>query len=544
LLNGGLFRAHAIRARVLELFRSWGAGDIRLLTEPDPELAVSRGAVRYGLAVLGFGARITGGSAQGYYVAVEGKTQSGARQLLCLVPRGAQEGERHLAGARRFELLLGRPARFELYSSDTALDSPGALVEWDAERFQPLQPLTATLPQSSAQPDERVLVQLEGELSAAGTLEVGLRLARDVSSGVPPRGSTSPPASVSSAPRLSLAFDLKPLAAESVRPKSQRADRRLNERRAAEEVVLRVFGPGDKQVGAREVKDLWRTLERGLGPRKGWDLELNRQLFDALLGSADGGREARLRSPDHERMFWMLAGYTLRPGFGHPRDAERVARLWSSFEPGVRQRDADRIWQQFWIAWRRVAGGLDAERQAPARALIDPVLAPAELKLRRSKSFKPLALAELWAFASSLERLEHVRRAELGRWILDKTWSDRDPELWSHLARLGARVPAYASVQYVLPPATVERWLDQLLRERWDEVRTAAPSAVLMARVTDDRARDISAALRSEVSRALQRVSAPAEWIRAVTEHVSITRGERELWLGDDLPLGLSLVDE
>jgi molecular chaperone DnaK (HSP70) len=532
LLNGGLFRSALVRERLLGVLRSWGSGDVRLLSQPDPELSVCRGAVRYGLALAGFGSRIAGGAAQGYYVAVDSAQRDGARQLLCVVPRGAKEAERYVAGSRRFELVVGAPVRFELYASDTALHAPGALVELDPENFQPLPPVATTLPADGAGGPERLLVQLGGELSAVGTLELDLRVSADQSS-----------VAGGSAQRYSLAFDLRPGEVEPPARASVRPDRRPSDRRAAEDAVVRVFGAGNKSVTPREVKDLLRTLERLLGPRKGWDLEQSRELYDALLGDKSAGREARLRSPDHERLFWMLAGQCLRPGFGHALDRARIERLWPAFEPSVRHRELERNWQQFWIAWRRVAGGLGPAEQQRVRDVIDPVLAPAELKLKRPKSFRPLAVPEILALASSLERLEHRRRAELGRWLIDRTWNDRDPELWTHIARIGARVPAYASVHYALPAATVERWLSELLRERWDEVRTAAGAALMLARVTGDQVRDVSPSLRAEVERALGKVGAPDEWRRAVCELVPVTHGERERLLGDDLPLGLTLVD-
>ena len=55
-------------------------------------------------------------------------------------------------------------------------------------------------------------------------------------------------------------------------------------------------------------------------------------------------------------MFWMLAGYCLRPGFGAVLDEQRIARLVPLFEAGIASNAGTRSWQQFWIAWRRVAG--------------------------------------------------------------------------------------------------------------------------------------------------------------------------------------------
>jgi hypothetical protein len=307
----------------------------------------------------------------------------------------------------------------------------------------------------------------------------------------------------------------------------------------AEEAVRRVLGKGRKDVTPRETKDLMRTLERALGPKKDWDLEASRRLMDVVLACSKG----RQRSEDHERAFWMLAGHCLRPGFGHARDSERIRELWTAFEAGLSFRESERNWQQYWIAWRRVAGGLTEAMQVEMRALLDPSLAPAERKLKKPKGFKPLAPGEMLELASHLERVPAAQREELGGWLLDRTWVDRDPRLWSHIGRIGARVPTYASAHYVVRAGAVERWVEQLLRERWSEVTTAAQSAVRLSRVTGDQHRDLREKQRAEVADALARASAPREWIRSVLEFVPVTEAERQQQLGDDLPLGLRLID-
>jgi molecular chaperone DnaK (HSP70) len=530
LLNGGVMQSEAIRARLIECFAGWGAQDLTLLRAPDPLLAVSLGAVRYGLSLHGLGPRITGGAAHGYYVAVEKPGAHEARHALCVVPRGSLEGERHLL-SQRFELVVGRPARFELYASDTALHAPGAQVEIDAQ-FQALPPLATELSLPGAGAGSRVQVELDGELSAVGTLDLGCTVVVGSAAG-------TASGSGAAAPRFALAFELSRATARTAQaPRSKPFALESSRLAAAEESVLRVFGKGRKDVPEREVKDLRSSLERALGPRKEWDLELNRRLCDLLVGN----RQARLRSADHERIFWMITGYCLRPGFGHARDPERVRQLWSCFDAGLSHRELERVWQQYWIAWRRIAAGLDPAQQAGIRMLIDPLLAPAELKLKKAKTLRPLALDEVLALASQLERIEARDRSELGRWILDRTWHDRDPRLWAHLGRVGARVPAYASAHYALRGAVVERWVEQLLRERWSDVGTAPACAVQLARVTGDQLRDLSPALRREVATALARAGAPPEWQRAVLELVPITEAERAEQLDEDLPLGLRLI--
>jgi len=201
-----------------------------------------------------------------------------------------------------------------------------------------------------------------------------------------------------------------------------------------------------------------------------------------------------------------------------------------------------RSWQQFWIAWRRVAGGLNEGMQLQLRDATDPYLAPAERKLKKPKGPKPESMSDLLEMASSLERVPPPRKSELGGWILERTWTDRDPRLWAALGRLGARIPAYASLHHVVSPAVAERWLDHLLREKWNEIHTAAPAAVQLARLTGDRARDISEATRREVERKLVAMSADPEWIRVVRELVPVAEAERATWFGESLPVGLRLV--
>jgi len=275
-----------------------------------------------------------------------------------------------------------------------------------------------------------------------------------------------------------------------------------------------------------------------LGERRAWTLETNRSLFDALAE----GRSARRRSEDHERVFWMLAGYCLRPGFGAPLDDQRIAQLVPLFEAGIAAGANARSWQQFWIAWRRVVAGLREETQTRLLGLLEPFLAPSELKLKRSKSLKAADFShELLELAASLERVPVDRRVALGDWLIERTYRDRDPRLWSALGRVGARVPGYASAHHVVPPRHAQIWLDHLLRERWHEVPTAAATAAQLARKTDDRARDVTDALREQVIVRLEAASAEADLITSVREFVPLVEAERAAWFGEELPVGLRL---
>ncbi len=88
-----------------------------------------------------------------------------------------------------------------------------------------------------------------------------------------------------------------------------------------------------------------------------------------------------------------------------------------------------------------------------------------------------------------------------------------------------------------------ERWVDHLLREKWDTLPSAPEAAVRLARVTDDRARDVSERARREVERRLVSIGAQPAWIRAVREYVPVEEAERAAFFGEGLPVGLRLLE-
>jgi len=365
---------------------------------------------------------------------------------------------------------------------------------------------------------------VEGELTAVGTLD----LCCVESDAKEPR-------------RFALAFELRTPVVEAApisraKPSVRPASPRFDEARAA---IERVFGKAQSDVREREVKDLMRELTRLLGERESWSGELLRALFDVVAPL----NKSRRRSPDHERVFWMLAGYCLRPGYGHPLDPQRIRTLSPLFEQGIVFPQEARSWQQFWIAWRRMAGGLDEGLQGRIRDRLDPFLAPAGQAGKKPKGMKPQALDEMLELASSLERIPAERRERLGEWMLERTWTEQNPRLWAAIGRLGARAPAYGSVHHVVRTRVAEGWLDHLLREKWGDLPTAPRPGLQLGRVTGDRARDVSEPLRVRTARELEKVGADPEWARAVLELVPMADRDRAEFFGDEIPVGLRLSE-
>jgi hypothetical protein len=515
LLNGGVFRAKAIVARLLETFAAWHTQAPLLIEGHDPDTAVALGAVHYARALRGELPRIEGGAARSYFVKV-GKGSGATPLLLCVVPKGTAEGVALRVTDQELKLLVGRPARFELYSSDVfGPVALGQLVPLNGE-FDKLPPLSVTVSRAGA--ISELPVQLEAELSPIGTLEL---------TAISLTGSGE---------RHRLAFDLRadegqaePDAAHS-RHLGKDLDRAL-------ELVSSVYGKGTSSE-PKDAKNLLRELSRLLGEKETWNLDVARTLCDRVLSH----RKGRRRSLDHERVFFQLAGFTARPGYGAPGDEERAAQIAPLFNEGLAFPKEARTWQQLFICFRRVAGGLPEKLQLQLRDTLAPLIAPSELKLKRSKTFKPESSDyEMLELLSHLERTPARARAELGDWILERTWTKRDPRLWAALGRIGARVPTYAEFHHVVSPKVAEKWLDHLLREKWQDLPTAPRAAAEIARLTGDRSRDLAPGPRNELAARLTREAADPQLIAMVLEVVPVAAEERGVFQGERLPPGLRL---
>jgi len=108
----------------------------------------------------------------------------------------------------------------------------------------------------------------------------------------------------------------------------------------------------------------------------------------------------RKLSVEHEEAWLTLAGFLLRPGFGFAHDGLRMDELWQLRDAGLCF-PGKRSKVQEYILWRRVAGGLTAERQ-------ERLLAGELPSIRAGK-----APPELVRLAGSLERLPRETNANI-----------------------------------------------------------------------------------------------------------------------------------
>lgn len=518
LFNGGVFHSLMLRACVTQALRAWGF-DVTELPLEEPDLAVALGAAIYGDTLESGGVKIGGGSARAFFMETSASSRAPAERMgVCVLPRGAEPGE-VFSCPTPVTVRTGQASRFVLWSTTQGAATVGEVLPI-APTFAALPPL-ATLVPASGGPSESP-AKLETELTEIGTIRVFVleterrERARHLLSFESNQGAAA-------AKGITRVPSTKPPPVAG-----QHAD--LGQ---AEALVSAAFA---RNTDPRGAKNLLRELEGKLGERRTWSLETCRPLWDALISAAAN----RKQSSDHERVFWLLAGFLLRPGVGHPADSKRIGRLCRLFSERV-VHDESRIWQQYWIAWRRVASGLDDAFQLQVHELLAPLLAPASARAKKPKGFSLQSPSELLEMLSALERVPPDKRKQLVDWLLDRTWTDSDPRLWEALARLGARMPFYASAHFALPSQTAATLVEHFLREDWSRHTGARRIALTLARRTGDRSRDLPEALIQEVRVRMVKAGALAEELRPLDEVVPLSESEQVLFYGEALPVGIRL---
>lgn len=522
LLNGGVFNSPQIAARLVDTVSSWWPSSprIKLLEHSSLELAVARGAAYYGLVRKGFGLKIGGGAARAFYVGLRNEVEGGKTSAVCLIPRGFEEGLSVDLGERPFTLTLGKPVQFPLFSSSSdRIDKPGDLIDVTGEQFRPLPPIHTILKSQTGKAGD-VPVHLTASLTEIGTLELFC-------------------VSNSSDDRWRLEFELRGTGKAGAVTVTESMPARFSN--AVEEVV-RIYGNKPLPVEARDVKNLFRTLEKQLGSKDAWRLPLLREMWSALFA----GATKRRRSADHERVFFQLLGYSLRPGFGYPLDAWRSEESFRLFKELLTFHQDKANWLEFWIAWRRISGGLSESAQRELYEYLRPHLERrvppnAPKPKEKLKGVQPEGLEEMVKCAASLEHLNAHEKQELGNWVAHRVQPGvGGPWTWA-LGRLGARVPLYGSSHRVVGPEVAEMWVMKLLELGLGKIDGAPFAAMQLARRTGDRTRDIDEALRVRTLDALKAAKAPERWQELVREVVTLEAQDEARALGDTLPAGLQL---
>lgn len=181
LFNGGVFKADALKSRLLEVISSWSP-EQPLLTldgEHDLDFAVSKGAAYYGWSKQRGGIRIRGGTARSYYVGIEtaGLAVPGAPRplrALCVVPFGMEEGTEVDVPSNDIGLVVGQQAKFRFFESAVRKeDHVGDLIgRWSSEEIAETDPLETTLPKDDAVDEPFLPVRFQSRVTELGIFEL------------------------------------------------------------------------------------------------------------------------------------------------------------------------------------------------------------------------------------------------------------------------------------------------------------------------------------------------------------------------------------
>ncbi|MBF0632841.1 MAG: Hsp70 family protein [Magnetococcales bacterium] len=537
LFNGGSLIPQFLRSRLLQHIAHWQEGGQPLsLENPEPDLAVALGAARYGRILHAKEHRIEGGAPRAIFMEVHRKGEknekkSGPPSLVCILPRGAKSGERFDMTDLPLSLHINRPVRFQShYALRGGKMTAGSLVDWNEKEFHPLTALETIvqLDETTANRFGKTIpVTISAEQNELGLLQVVLHSQHpDLKQFWPLEFNLRPHEGGAANRGIKQSKSAEVTAQPNVAPEALAL---------ARERIKQMFsqpqGKRDKLTATRLTKNLEEILAR---PKGEWNWVVVRGFWEVLAGCFPN----RSLSIDHEETWLILAGFFLRPGFGAVMDETRMDHLWRFRENGSAF-PGKRIRLQEYILWRRLAGGLDRQRQ-------ERLFSPELHALRTAKSPSP----ELIRLSGALERLGHDIKTELIDLFIEraeallKSKQYADPYV-NALGLLLNRTPLHAGPEVVVSPDKVEQAFGAFSSFDWSGPQGMEMTALFLqaARVVDNRSLDLSGSLRKKIASKLEKSGVSSLKVSRLLEFYPVVRADQVSLYGESLPPGL-LIEE
>ena len=506
-----------------------------VLENEEPDLAVARGAARFGALLHQHSGQIAAGAAHAVFLEVEGIPATDAEtappSLVCVLPQGAAPSQLFEIADLGLRVRTHQLVRFQAYSSSRHSGSrAGDILSWSKGDFHALPALQTIIRSAKPSPagtSGTVPVSLVARMNALGLLQISCISAA--------------PGSQQSWP-LEFNMRLHDQGGASVpgARRSREATVQIEPNAAADalETARKQIGIAFAQPGSKSKKGkvtagtILKSLERILGsPKSGWNGPLLRALWPALEERLD----SRRLSVDHEEAWLIIAGFLLRPGFGVVRDDLRIDALWRLHDAGPCF-PGRRIKSQEYILWRRVAGGLTRERQ-------NKLLTGEVDRICSGK-----APDELVRLTGSLELISHDTKADLVRRFLDiaVTLARAKQHCAPYLAALGLllnRTPLYAGPETVVSPDLVERAYSAFQDFDWTnpELLDLQNLFLRAARVVDDRRLDVPMPLRTLIAGKLEKSGVLPLQTAKIRGFIPIGRSDLASMYDESLPPGLVL---
>ncbi len=534
LFNGGSLYPEAVRQRLQKQITQWQRGaKPRLLDNPEPSLAVARGAAHFGSIVHRRAQRIEAGAARAIYLEIHkggaGQETASGPALICILPGGAPSEEKFRVSQDGLELRLNRQVRFQpYYSTRRAKDKAGSVVSWNDRDFHRLPPLQTTASLAGADGEGHCIpVTLTSHINELGLLHVVCVSTDPDAQGIWP-----------------LEFDLRPHESGGTKQTGRHDYAAVNsdpgvDPKRLDSAQMRITTLFSRPLDRRDkisAANLLKSLERILGKAKAdWNYLLIRSLWRSLNECFSRRNE----SVEHEETWLILAGYFLRPGFGAEGDDARIHELWRIHTDEL-QYPGKRNQLQLYILWRRVAGGLSSERQ-------EAILAPELSRLRTQTNLS----AELVRLAGSLERISLAGKTELLDQFLRTARDLAVKKLHStpYLAALGLllnRSPLYAGPEFVVPPVHVEKAYDALSDLDWTDPHLVELQTLFLraGRIVNNPRTDLPKSLREKIASKLQKAGVAPSKVARLRSYVPVALTDRANLFGESLPPGLVIAGE
>lgn len=580
LFNGGVFASPLLQRRLIQSIENWYRGDDPVwspivLENERLDLAVARGAAYYGMVRRGEGVRIAAGLARTYYIGVDAagssadlsnqesgiatteNQQTGPLAAMCLLPAGIEPGQEIDLTQNQFQLLVSQPIEFPLYVSSTRLtDRPGEVITVDPEQIRALPPIRTVLKSGKSKDAAKITVILKAKLTEIGTLDLWC-------------------SEVGGKRSWKLLFDVRSTTQTDISAHDARGERQgfFDDEvlQSARDVLAETFGSSEVKsppatvsetsASGRKTDSTSKTAvqDSGVSPsqvskrlvevlgmeREEWPTSLLRPLWEQLM-ECEAGRRI---SAQHEARWLNLLGFFLRPGYGLAVDDWRCNETWKSLQ-GKLAFETTACRAEWFVLWRRIAGGLTAgQQQALAAPLISQVRQAVRTPTAKGKGndfgSNNHESAELIRLLGSCELLTTAVKREVGDLLVEMLHRSRFASLrpaclWS-LGRVGARRPVYGPLNTVIPPDVVSRWLVAVIEHDLTE-HLAAFAVMQMSRKTGDRYRDLDESTRSKVIRAMQQAAVAKHYQDLVLEVTNLESDDQTMILGDSLPKGLRIL--
>jgi molecular chaperone DnaK (HSP70) len=528
LFTGGCLKPEFLQERLIAVLSSWQQQKVQRLLNPLMDLAVAHGAAHYGYILRSKKeARVKAGYPRTIFVETT-RQDNGLSELICLVPKGYDEGTPLTIAIPGLMLRLGEPVKFSLYaSSEISSAAPGTRRRHDSS-ITPLYSVQTQLSPHKGDPKPKpgreilIPISLKASIGSTGILELSC-VRQDASEGETHEW------------RLNFAIR------KEQQPDSASLEEAPEKIALSEEARVQIKARIDASYGknppsvaaaAGSPSALTGEIERLLmRERDQWDIAVLRILWPMLAE----GMTRRGRSAAHETAWYYLAGYSLRPGFGDDLDKYRVAELWRAWQQGVTHQTDAKVMNQWWIMWRRVAGGLERHPQEQIYAKIFPLI----------RAGKDVA-AEIYLLAGSLERLEMNKKIQLGNLLTTQIAASRaflDQKIWA-LSRLASRVPLYGGIDTIVRPSFIAKWFNDLIHidvgdKRYQGLNQFYAQA---GRLIGEREFDLDDELREKFLKMMNARAAAPHQIEMVERLMPIDRQSQSQLFGEELPSGLILA--